>query len=202
MKRLRLLFCLPVLLCLAPVWAPAQDFDMQLRETLKLIGEGSYSLALEDLRFTARQIQELRLQEASPLFPQPPEGWSAEEPLLIIPDSELWSRRLQVVRKYLPDGGGGKVELFFDFFSPLIPQASLSLNPVYAAGDPRVRIVMVGDEKARLLYNEDTGEGELLLIPANRLVFTVIGRGIRSRQVLIDFVSLVDMDSLKSFSPR
>ena len=106
------------------------------------------------------------------------------------------------MRKYLPDEGGGKVEILFDVFSPFIPRASLSLNPVYAAGDSRVQIIETGGEQARLLFNEDTGEGELLMVPANRLIVTATGRGIRSAQILRDFASLLDMEGLRSFSPR
>lgn len=189
-------------LLLLPARGFAQDFDMQLNEVLRLIGEKSYALALEDLRFAARQVQELRLGEAAPLFPEPPDGWDAGEPFLILPDDELWSRRLQVLRTYKPKEGTGKVELLFDFYSPLIPQATLNLNPVYAAGDSRVHIVSVGEEKARLLFNEDTGEGELMMIPGNRLLFTIVGRGIRSREILREFASRVDMAYLKSFTPR
>ena len=65
-----------------------------------------------------------------------------------------------------------------------------------------MQIVNVGDEKARLLYNDDTGEGELVMIPANRLLLTVVGRGIRSRETLRDFASRIDMLRLKSFTPR
>ena len=136
MRRLVLCACFITSLLL-PSPGRSQNFDMQLEEVLRLIEEKSFSLALEDLRFTARQIQELRLPEAAPLFPDPPSGWIAEEPLLILPDDELWSCRLQVIRRYRPAEGGGKVEISFDFFSPLIPQAALCRMPGEAAGDPR-----------------------------------------------------------------
>jgi hypothetical protein len=175
---------------------------MQLNEILKLLEEKSYSLALEDLRFTARQIQELRLKEAAPLFPEPPPEWTAGEPILILPDDELWSRRLQVLRTYRPARGPGKVEFSYDFHSPLIPQAALSLNPVFAATDDRVALLSVGGEKARLSFNDDTGEGEMIMIPGNRLLLTITGRGVRSRDTLRDFASRLDLERLRSFSSR
>jgi len=197
-------FALPVLLALlllVPCRAGAQDFGMQLEEILRLIEEKSYTLALEDLRFAARQVQELRLREVAPLFPDPPSGWTAADPLLIMSDEEIWSRRLQVLRTYRPADGSGKVEVLYDFFSPRIPQASLSLNPVYVAGDPRINIIEVGDEKARLLFNGDTGEGEILLIPGNRLLLSIVGRGLSSREILRDFAGRIEMTELKAFAP-
>ncbi len=181
--------------------AAAQDFDIHLDEVRRLIDEKSYVTALEDLKFIAQQIQELRLAETLPLFPAPPEGWAADQPVRTSMESELWSRRLQVQRKYLPVEGGGKVEYLFDFYSPFIPEVGLSLNPVVVAGDPRAEIVEVRGFRGRLWFNADTGEGELVFVLGSRVLVSVSGRGIPSKGTLREFALLLDMEKLSSWTP-
>ena len=44
---------------------------------------------------------------------------------------------------HFPLQGSGRMEILFDFHSPLIPQVILSLNPVFIAGDHRSQLVDV-----------------------------------------------------------
>lgn len=189
------------LLLAAAVPATGQDFDMHLEEVRRLIGEKAYITALEDLKFIAQQIQELRLAETTPLFPQPPEGWTADPPVRTSMEGELWSRRLQVRRRYLPGEGSGRVEYLFDFYSPFIPEVSLSLNPVMVAGDPRAQIVEVRGNTGRLWFNGDTGEGELVFILGSRVLVSVSGRGISSGGTLKEFALRLDLEKLASWAP-
>lgn len=201
----RALHLLPAAACLflvlQPQPSPAQDFGRQLEEVLRLIEEKNYTTALDDIKFIAQQIQEQRLLQLGHLFPEPPEGWKAEPPVRTSRDGELWSRRLQVQRRYTPAKGTGKIELLYDFYSPLIPRVSMSLNPVYLAGDPRAEPIELSGEPGRIWFNVDTGEGDLLLILSNRVILSVVGRGIPSRKILLDFVSAVDLSTLASFIP-
>lgn len=188
------------LFCLAPP-AAGRDLAAQLEEVQKLISEKDYITALADLRFIAQQIQEFRLAEVSPLFPPPPEGWTADPPLRTSREGEMWSRRLQVRRRYTPVDGTGKIELMYDFSSPLIPRVALSLNPVYLAGDPQAEAVELNGEPGRLWFNPDTGEGEMVLIVANRVLVSVIAWGVSSRGLLRDFASDINLAALASFMP-
>jgi len=186
---------------LSPLPSPARgELELQLQEILRLVDERNYITALEDLQFIARQIQELRLAEILPLFPDPPPGWKSEPPLRTSRNEDLWNRRLQVRRRYLPAEGEGKVEMLFDFYSPLIPEVNLSLNPVLVAADPRAELLDLGGQRARLLFNDDTAEGELVLAIGTRVLVSVAGRGIVSREVLREFAGRIDMDALAAFT--
>lgn len=189
---------LGILLVLPPT--ALGDLKGQLDEIRHLIREKNYLTALEDLKFIAQQIQDLRLTEVQPLFPEAPEGWLAEEPLRTSSEDDPWNRRLEVRRKYLPSEGAGKVEIVFDFYSPLLPAVTMSLNPVYIAGDPLFEAVEMGGFPGRLQFNPDTGEGELLLVLEEPVLLSVVGRGIKGPSVLREFASLIDLDALSAFT--
>ena len=176
------------------------DLKGQLDEILHLIREKNYLTALEDLKFIVQQIQDLRLAEVQPLYPEAPEGWLAEAPLRTSSEDDFWSRRLEVRRKYLPSEGAGKVEIIFDFYSPLLPAVTMSLNPVYIAGDPLSEAVKMGGFPGRLQFNPDTGEGELLLVLEEPVLLSIVGRGIKGQSVLREFASLIDLDALTAFT--
>ena len=178
----------------------AQQLDVLLDEIEQLIADKDFTTALEDLKFLAQQIQDLRLREAAAFFPEAPEGWMADEALRTSREEEPWSRRLEARRRYLPAKGTGKVEIAFDFHSSLLPAVTMSLNPVYIAGDRFSESFEQAGWPGRIHFNSDTGEGEILLIVDRRILVTVLGRGIAGRAVLQEFISLVDLRTLSSFN--
>jgi hypothetical protein len=179
----------------------ARDLSVQIEEVQRLVLEKNFVTALEDLKFIAQQIQEFRLAEVQHLFPEPPPGWETTLAVRTSREGEFWSRRLEVRKTYLPESGMGKMVLIYDFYSPLIPSITISLNPVYITGDPRTEAIEYADAPGRLSFTPDTGEGELVLILDNRILVTVLGRGISTRSTLRDFAGLIDYSSLKVFSP-
>ena len=180
--------------------AAAGNFEAQLEEVGRLIQTDRYSTALDALRFIARQVQDLRMEKVHPLFPPPPEGWSASSPLRISREEDPWSRRLEVRKTYTPEDRKGKVSITFDFYSPVISSVSLSLNPLYVAADPQARIVEIDNENARLTYYPDVGQGELLLIVGSTTLVSVSGRGIGSEAVLERFTGELDFKAIRSFT--
>ncbi len=195
-----ILFLSFLFLPLSPSPLGAEQLDSLLDEIEQLIADKDFTTALEDLKFLAQQIQDLRLMEAAVFFPGPPEGWMADEPLRTSPEEEPWSRRLEARRRYLPEKGTGKVEIVYDFHSSLLPAATMSLNPVYIAGDRFSDPIEQAGWPGRIHYNSDTGEGEILLIVDRRILVTVLGRGIAGRAVLQEFLSLIDFGTLSSFN--
>ncbi len=193
--------CLLFGLVVLPSSLAARDLSVQIEEVRRLVLEKKFVTALEDLKFIAQQIQDLRLSEVQPLFPEPPPGWETAPAVRTSREGEFWSRRLEVRKTYRPESGVGKVEVIYDFFSPLIPSISISLNPVYIASDTQAEAIEYAGAPGRLRYTPDTGEGELVLILDNRILVTVLGRGIPSRSALRDFAGLVSYSSLKVFSP-
>jgi hypothetical protein len=143
----------------------------------------------------------MRIAKIEPFFPEAPQGWQSSPPLRISSVDEPSVRHLEVRRTYRPAEGSGKIDIVFDFASPLLPAVTMSLNPVYIAGDPLSRPQEKSGFPGRLRFNPDTGEGELTLILDNRIIVSVIGRGIPDRNVLEDFTTLVDLESLAAFSP-
>jgi len=188
-------------LACSPGPAHGTDLSAQLDEVQKLVHEKDYITALEDLKFIAQQIQEFRLAEVSPFFPAPPPGWRAEPPVRTSREGEFWSRRLQAQRRYTPEDGTARIDLVFDFNSPLIARVTLSLNPVYLAADPQAEPVEFSGEPGRLWFNPDTGEGELIIVIAGRVLVSMTGRGISGRDLLRDFARRLDMAALSAFMP-
>jgi hypothetical protein len=201
MKSLGRAAILCIFLACAALPAYGSDLSAQLDEVQKLVQEKDYITALEDLKFIAQQIQEFRLAEVSPLFPSPPSGWRADPPVRTSREGELWSRRLQAQRRYSPEDGTARIDLVYDFNSPLIARVTLSLNPVYLAADPQAEAVEFAGEPGRLWFNPDTGEGELVIVVSGRVLVSMMGRGISGRDVLREFARRVDLVALSAFMP-
>ena len=205
--KLRPSFMLPFLFVTAVILlsnvpaAKSQDFVGQLDEVRRLIDDRNFMTALEDLKFIAQQIQELRLAGVVHLFPPPPEGWSGKSPVRTSREGEFWSRRLEARRTYRPDNRAGKLDIILDFYSPLIPAVSLSMNPVFIAGDPQSERAEFESGPGIVKFNPDTGEGEAVFIVNNRILVTIVGRGIKSRAVLRNFSASLDHAVLRSFTP-
>ena len=105
-----LLFAFVVL----PSSLAARDLSVQIEEVIRLVKEKNFVTALEDLKFIAQQIQDLRLSEVQPLFPEPPPGWEAAPAVRTSREGESWSRHLEVRKTYIPESGMGKVEIIFN----------------------------------------------------------------------------------------
>jgi hypothetical protein len=190
-----------LVLASTPLPAYGTDLSAQLDEVQKLVQEKDYITALEDLKFIAQQIQEFRLAEVRPFFPSPPPGWRADPPVRTSREGEFWSRRLQAQRRYTPEDGTARIDLVYDFNSPLIARVTLSLNPVYLAADPQAEPVEFSGEPGRLWFNPDTGEGELIIVVAGRVLVSMTGRGISDRGVLRDFARRLNLAGLSAFMP-
>jgi hypothetical protein len=192
---------LTALLFSSPLSARSQEIDRNLEELRRLIRDKDYRTALEDLEFIAQRIQDLRIARVQPFFPDPPQGWQSSPPLRISGVDEPWVRHLEVRRTYRRAEGSGKIDIVFDFASPLLPAVTMSLNPVYIAGDPFSRPLEKSGFPGRLRFNPDTGEGEVTLILDKRIIVSVIGRGVPDRDVLEEFTALVDLESLAALPP-
>lgn len=185
-----------------PQTAPGADLDAQLQEVRILLREKRYPLALESLRFIARQIQDRRMEEIRGLFPEPTGGWTASSPISLLDEREIWGTRVEARRSYLREGGGAKVDLTIGLQSPLVPTVSLAFNPLFVAGDPLAKLVDVGGEKGLLRFTPDTGEGELRIIVGRDALVTFSGRGLSVGEELTGFARLLDFPALRSRAGR
>ena len=172
--------------------APGQDLDPQLQEIRTLLREKRYPVALESLRLVARQIQEMRLEVVTPAFPSAPAGWSALTAISLLEEDEIWSSRIAAQRAYVATAGSARLDITIDVHSPFGPAVALAFNPLVVAGDPRSRLVPLGQETALLRFNPDTGEGELRVLIARETIVTARGRGIASPDLLITFARGID----------
>lgn len=178
----------------------AQGLDLQLQEIRTLIREKRFPLALESLRLVARQIQDLRLEAVAPAFPAAPAGWTALPALSLLEEDEIWGNRIAAQRSYVAAPVPARIDLTVDVHSPFGPAVAMSFNPLVLTGDPRSRLVPIGDEKAVLRFNPDTGEGELRVLVGREILVTARGRGILSPEVLIDLARRVDYPLLRRTS--
>lgn len=176
----------------------AQDLEAQILEIRALVRERRYPLALESLRLLARRLQDLRLGDVAPAFPPPPAGWSAEAPVSLLGDEEIWDRRVEARRAYRRDDGAAKASVTVDLHSPLVPVVAMGFNPLFLAGDPHARPVEVGGERGLLRFVPDSGEGELRVVIGREVLVTVAGRGIASGDLLLDLARGVDYALLRS----
>jgi hypothetical protein len=192
-----------VLICMfSAAAADAQGLDPQLQEIRTLIQEKRYPLALESLRLVARQIQDLRLETIAPAFPAAPDGWTALPALSLLEEGEIWSSRITAQRSYASASAPARVDVTFDVNSPFGPAVAMSFNPLSLSGDPRSRLVPVGQEQGLLRFNPDTSEGELRVLIGRETLVTIRGRGISSPDLLVGLARGVDYVLLRRTSGK
>jgi hypothetical protein len=204
MSALRTAACVAALLaglaCVRPAAAAEPDLDALLGEVRTLVREKRYPLALDSLRLLARQLQDLRLDEIRAAFPEPGAGWQAEPAAGLLGDDEVWGRRVEGRRTYVRQGGDARIDLTIDLRSPLGPAVALSFNPLYVSGDPLARVVTVGGEQGLLRVFPDTGDADLRILAGREILVTLVGRGVRGPQPLLDLARHIDFPLLRSRS--
>jgi hypothetical protein len=72
---------------------------------------------------------------------------------------------------------------------------------VYLSADSRTEGVKISGHQGRIWFNGDTGEGEILVLVDGRVLVSVVGRGISSRETLKTFADRIEFATLASFMP-
>jgi len=172
----------------------ADDVLDSLERAKKLYQEGNYSKAVSELQFTAGLIQDRQVERYKVILPDPPPGWSGDQPQINRGGGLGVAVGVTVSRTYHGDAGQ-KVTVEAVTDSPLISGLAMVLgNPMLLGNN---RLVMVNGEKAMEEWDQANGSRKLQVIIQNRMLLTISGSNLKSKDVLYQFAKKMDFNKIR-----
>ncbi len=159
-----------------------------------LYNEGKYYKAVTELNFAIGLIQDKQLDKFKGLLPAPPQGWSASEAEGTRAAGQLMGGGITVSRTYTSnDGQEVRIEMITD--SPLLSSVMMLLsNPLITSSG---RLVAINGEKGLEEWHPQDHSGQLQIVLLNRMLITVSGSNLKSKNTLYDFAKRLDFNKIK-----
>ncbi len=174
--------------------ALADDVTDSLDKVRKFYERGNYSQAVSELQFTMGLIQDRQLDKYKTILPDPPEGWTGQKIQVSRNTALGFSGGISVSRVY-NSKNGQKVTVEAVMDSPLVSGLIMLLsNPMLMGNN---RLVMVKGQKAMEEWDQESGKGKLQIIIQNRMLVTISGEHLDSRDTLRSFAEKIDFGKIK-----
>lgn len=173
--------------------ARADEVEDAIQEGLAAYKSEDYSGAASSLDYAAQLIRQKKGGELESVFPEPLEGWSADEASSEGTAAAMFGGGVTAERDYRRDDDSVSIRLVTD--SPLLQGVMMMLsNPSFALADGG-KLERINGQKGIVKYDADDRSGDINLVVDNRVLVTVEGNGV-DRDELIAYASAVDFDKL------
>lgn len=171
----------------------ADDVTDSINEALKHYNKGDFADAVQSLDYAAQLIRQKKGGQLEAFLPNPLPGWKAEEAKSQAMGAAMFGGGVAAERSYVKGDGRIDVKILTD--SPMM-QAMMMMfsNPTMATSDGG-KLERINGEKAIVKYSNDTKDGEINMVIANRFLITVQGNDV-ARQDLISFAQGIDFKKL------
>ncbi|MBN1999492.1 hypothetical protein JW935_18180 [candidate division KSB1 bacterium] len=179
--------------------AQADEVTSQIDKAKNLYSQGKLSEAVTELNFAINQIQSLQIDRYKTAFPNPPSGWEAEDFESGAAGMAFMGGGTSISRNYTKTDSDGetsvKIEVVSD--SPLLSSLMMMIsNPMFLGGK---KVVSIGGEKAVEEWSDSDKSGQLQIVIENRMLITVSGNGLASKDALYTYANGMNINKLKSF---
>ncbi len=187
-----LLIIATVMLFTSPVLA--DNVIDSLEKAKALYNQGKYYKAVTELNFAIGLIQDKQVDKFKTLLPEPPSGWSAESAEGSRAPGQIMGGGINVSRSYhSTDGQEVRIEMITD--SPLLSSVMMLLsNPLIMGGG---RLVAINGEKGIEEWRPEEHSGKIQIVLQNRMLITVEGNNLKSKDTLYDFAKKLDFARIK-----
>ncbi len=174
--------------------ASADDVLDSMEKAKKFYQEGNYSKAVSELQFTVGLIQEKQVERYKVILPDPPPGWTGDKTEISRAGGLGIPAGITVSRAYHGnDGQDVTVEAVID--SPMVSGLAMIFgNPVLMGNK---RLVVVNGEKALEEWDQADATGSLQIIIQNRMLLTVSGTHLKSKDILYEFSKRIDFNKIR-----
>ena len=181
-------------LMLFAVVAVADDVIESLDKARALYEKEQYSQAIIELNFAVGLIKDRQIEAYKDLLYDAPSGWTANAVQSDKGVGQMLGGGITVSRTYRsPDGQRITVEMITD--SPMLAALNMMLaNPMLMGNS---RLVVVNGEKAVEEWDSASKGGKLQIMILNRMLITVSGSNLRSREVLYGFAERIDFKKIR-----
>jgi hypothetical protein len=181
--------------------AAADDITDQLDGARQSYEEGEFRAAVQTLQFVVASIQEKINQSLLGLLPEPPEGWSADDPLANSSGVAAMIAGTTLSRRYYRDDGA-EAEVTITADSPFLAMMTMMLsNPMMMQTDPSTRIYTYAGRRGMIKHERDQGTWEISLMAAGNVLVQVTASGVQRKEAAEVFVEAIDLEAVeKAFS--
>ena len=171
----------------------ADDVTDSINEALKQYNNGEFADAVQSLDYASQLIRQKKGGQLEAFLPEPIPGWKAEDAKSQALGSAMFGGGVTAERSYVKGDSRVNVKIITD--SPLM-QAMMMMfsNPMMATSDGG-KLEKINGEKAIVKYSNDTKDGDINMVIANRFLITVHGNDV-TRQDLISFAQGIDFKKL------
>ncbi len=165
-----------------------------LEKAKTLYKQGKYYKAVTELNFAIGLIQDKQLDRFKSLFPEAPAGWNAGQVEGSRAPGNIMGGGITVSRDYSSgDHQRIRIEMITD--SPLLSSVMMLLsNPMIMGGG---RLVSINGEKGIEEWNTQDKSGKIQIVLQNRMLITISGSGLKSKDILYDFAKKLDFTKIK-----
>lgn len=187
-----------VSLCIVP--ARSDEISDQIKEAQSLYEQGNFSEAVTALNFAIGQIQQKQASTLKNVFPEPLDGWKAEESKGEYASAAFFGGGLSASRHYFVEGADKAVDIEIVTDSPLLQSVMMFMtNPAFFASQPDTQLVKIKGRKAMQKFSKENGDGEISIVIGNRMLISFKGRNLENADDMVSYANAVDYQALEKF---
>ena len=178
----------------------ADEILEQLEAAVELYKKGDITGALEELDFAVAQLRQKKGENMGALFPEPLDGWTAEEFQSGAAGGVAFGGGITASRRYTKDGGGeAEIEVMSD--SPMVQtMGALLSNPAIAGADKNTKLIRVNRQKA-LLKTESKDRAEITFLVDGKVLVQVKVNGLDdAEEAAKAYAEKIDLKKLKDLT--
>ncbi len=180
--------------------ASADEILEQLEAAVELYKDGDITGTLEELDFAVAQLRQKKGENMGALFPEPLDGWKAEEFQSGAAGGAAFGGGITASRRYTKDGGGNaEIEVMSD--SPMVQtMGALLSNPAIAGADKNTKLIRIKRQKM-LLKTERKNQAELTFLVENKVLVQIKVQGLAdAAEVAKAYAKKIDFKKLKELT--
>jgi len=195
MSKITTLFLAAVCLVSLTAASLADEITDQIDKGKSLYSAQKYSPAIQELNFAVGQIQNKLADLYKTALPNASAGWEADDAESQSAGLAFMGGGISVKRHfYKNEGASVDVEVVSD--SPLLSSVMMMYgNPMFLGGN---KLVTVKGEKAVEEWNESDKSGKLSLVIESRILVTISGSSLASKDDLYTYANATDIAKLKA----
>jgi hypothetical protein len=169
--------------------ASADQVTDQLQRAETAYGQKNFAAALTALTTAQTLIRQVKAETWKAVLPDPPPGWTAEDPKVITVGPALLGGGSSTERRYRRPGGTVDISLIAD--SPMLQSAAMLLGAGMLVSGSELLII----EGQRASY--DANENSLQAIVADKVLVKVQGSKGVDKQTLQDFFRAIKLSDIE-----
>ncbi len=184
-----------VFLLVPPISNPvlADEVTDSINEGLKHYQSGEFADAVQSLDYASQLIRQKKGGQLEAFLPEPLPGWKAEDAKSQAMGAVMFGGGVTAERSYVKGDSRVNVRILTD--SPMMQGIMMMFsNPMLATSDGG-KLEKINGERAIVKYSNDSRDGDINLVIANRFLVAVEGNAV-AREDLVAFAQKIDFKKL------